>query len=325
MSTAIVMSGGGIRGPLQVGALQSLLEHGIKPDMLAGTSAGSLNAGFMAAMGAELSTIPALQKAWKSATKDKVYPGKHRLRSLARVLDGAEGFFPTDGMRKLIEQNLPQGVTTFGQCKLPCYLTAVDLCSAQPLRVRRYSLGEAGGRHDGEQRDPRAAAAAQLRQPAIGGWRRPGRAARQHRDGPGREGDLRHQRRPRGGGEAAAKGIFEIFMRTLETMVAESIFQDFKRAEDDPTVELHHIHIGALGTSAFRRLQPHRRDVRPGQASGGRVSGTAPHRRWSPRRAQRAAAPQDRARCPAVHPAVPAVTDLAPTGARGACALRAFS
>ncbi|MCU0501175.1 MAG: hypothetical protein MUC51_05310 [Anaerolineae bacterium] len=48
-----------------------------------------------------------------------------------------------------------------------------------------------------------------------------------------------------------AKGIFEIFMRTLEVMVAESIFQDFKRAEADPTVELHHIHIGALGTLPF--------------------------------------------------------------------------
>ena len=48
-----------------------------------------------------------------------------------------------------------------------------------------------------------------------------------------------------------ARGIFEIFMRTLEAMVAESIFQDFKRAEADPTVELHHIHIGSLGMLPF--------------------------------------------------------------------------
>jgi NTE family protein len=130
LTTAIVMSGGGTRGPLQVGALQSLLEHGIVPEMLAGTSAGSLNAGFMAALGPDLSTIPALKKAWKSATKDQVYPG-HILNVFARVLDGSEGFFPTTGMRKLIEDNLPEGITTFGQCKVPCYLTAVDLCSAQ--------------------------------------------------------------------------------------------------------------------------------------------------------------------------------------------------
>ena len=169
MTTAIVMSGGGIRGPLQVGALQSLLEHGIKPDMVAGTSAGSLNAGFMAALGAELPTIPLLKKAWKSASKDKVYPG-NILSVFARVLDGAEGFFPTEGMRKLIEKNLPKGVTTFGQCKLPCYLTAVDLCSAH-LLVRRRSVGQASGWHDGQQHHSRAPAAALLPRPATGGWR----------------------------------------------------------------------------------------------------------------------------------------------------------
>ena len=250
MSTAIVMSGGGIRGPLQVGALQSLLEHGIKPDMLAGTSAGSLNAGFMAAMGAELSTIPALQKAWKSATKDKVYPGSP-VAVLARVLDGAEGFFPTDGMRKLIEQTLPKGVTTFGQCKLPCYLTAVDLCSAQlyvfgdlpsaklvdgmmassvipvlqpPLNYGNLQLVDGG-------------VLAEL--PASVVMDRGAKVIYAINVGRGDE------------VKPPAKGLFEIFMRTLETMVAESIFQDFKRAEEDPTVELHHIHITALGSLPF--------------------------------------------------------------------------
>ena len=251
MSTAIVMSGGGIRGPLQVGALQSLLEHGIKPDMLAGTSAGSLNAGFMAAMGAELSTIPVLQKAWKSATKDKVYPGNAGAVLFRVLMEGAEGFFPTDGMRKLIEQTLPKGVTTFGQCKLPCYLTAVDLCSAQ-----LYVFGDLPSAKlvDGMM----ASSVIPVLQPPLnygnlqlvdGGvlselpasvvMDRGAKVIYAINVGRGDE------------VKPPAKGIFEIFMRTLETMVAESIFQDFKRAEEDPTVELHHIHIGALGTLPF--------------------------------------------------------------------------
>ena len=41
---AFVLSGGGNRGPLEVGALQVLLKHGIDPDMLVGTSAGAVNA-----------------------------------------------------------------------------------------------------------------------------------------------------------------------------------------------------------------------------------------------------------------------------------------
>ena len=204
----------------------------------------------MAAMGAELSTIPALQKAWKGATKDKVYPGK-TLSVLARVLDGAEGFFPTDGMRKLVEENLPTGVTTFGQCKLPCYLTAVDLCSAQlyvfgdipsaklvdgmmassiipvlqpPLNYGNLQLVDGG-------------VLAEL--PASIVMDRGAKVIYAINVGRGDE------------VKPPAKGIFEIFMRTLEVMVAESIFQDFKRAEADPTVELHHIHIGALGLLPF--------------------------------------------------------------------------
>ena len=250
MSTAIVMSGGGIRGPLQVGALQSLLEHGIKPDMIAGTSAGSLNAGFMAAIGAELSTIPQLQRAWRSATKDKVYPGK-LLSVLARVLDGAEGFFPTDGMRSLIEQTLPQGVTTFGQCKLPCYLTAVDLCSA-----RLFLFGE----------DPTAKLVDGMMASSLIPVLQP---PLYYHDLQLVDGGLLAEVPCSvvidkgatviyainvGRGEEIkppAKGLFEIFMRTLDTMVAESIFVDLKRADADPKIELHHIHISALADLPF--------------------------------------------------------------------------
>ncbi|MDQ7028746.1 MAG: patatin-like phospholipase family protein [Ardenticatenia bacterium] len=45
---AFVLSGGGNRGALQVGALQVLLEAGIQPDVLVGTSVGAVNALFLA-------------------------------------------------------------------------------------------------------------------------------------------------------------------------------------------------------------------------------------------------------------------------------------
>ena len=43
---AFVLGGGGSRGALQVGALQVLLETGVQPDMVIGTSVGALNAAF---------------------------------------------------------------------------------------------------------------------------------------------------------------------------------------------------------------------------------------------------------------------------------------
>ena len=51
MTTAFVLSGGGIRGRCRWARSLALLERGIVPDMMVGTSAGSLNSGFMAAQG----------------------------------------------------------------------------------------------------------------------------------------------------------------------------------------------------------------------------------------------------------------------------------
>jgi predicted patatin/cPLA2 family phospholipase len=43
VTTAFVLSGGGSLGAVQVGILQALVERGVSPDLLIGTSAGALN------------------------------------------------------------------------------------------------------------------------------------------------------------------------------------------------------------------------------------------------------------------------------------------
>jgi len=68
VTTAFVLSGGGNRGPLEVGALRALLEHGIVPDFFVGTSAGSVNSAFMAAYGPDLAATSRLAAAWHSAS-----------------------------------------------------------------------------------------------------------------------------------------------------------------------------------------------------------------------------------------------------------------
>jgi NTE family protein len=42
-SIAYVLGGGAILGAIQVGMLQALSEHDVAPDLVAGTSVGSLN------------------------------------------------------------------------------------------------------------------------------------------------------------------------------------------------------------------------------------------------------------------------------------------
>lgn len=64
---AFVLSGGGGRGALQVGALKALLEAGFQPDLLIGTSIGAVNATFLAVNGVCLDCIQPLTAAWREA------------------------------------------------------------------------------------------------------------------------------------------------------------------------------------------------------------------------------------------------------------------
>jgi len=250
VTTAIVLSGGGIRGPLEVGALQSLLEHGVKPDFLVGTSAGAINAAYMAAMGPDLASIPSLQAAWRKGTKASVYPGNASTIAW-RFLTGKDGAFASDSMRTLITANLPPGVATFGQLKCPCYITAVDLQSG-----RLYLFGE----------DPEAplvdAIMASCSIPVLqapvayqglqlvdggvvaatpAGVALDKGATKIYAVNVGRGEEV----------EAPVHGIINILYRTLDTFVAQSLFEDLERAEADPSIELHHIHISAFSGLPF--------------------------------------------------------------------------
>src|SRR5579863_2722396 len=61
--TAFVLSGGGARGALQVGALRALLECGERPDVIVGTSIGAWN-GAVLARDPTLTGVEAVEEAW---------------------------------------------------------------------------------------------------------------------------------------------------------------------------------------------------------------------------------------------------------------------
>ena len=48
MTTAFVLGGGGHLGAHQVGMLQAVIERGIRPDFIVGTSIGALNGAVLA-------------------------------------------------------------------------------------------------------------------------------------------------------------------------------------------------------------------------------------------------------------------------------------
>lgn len=75
--TAFVFGGGGARGALQVGALRALLEAGLQPDLLVGTSIGAANATFLAVRGCTPKTIDALETVWRDAAVQDLLPDNY--------------------------------------------------------------------------------------------------------------------------------------------------------------------------------------------------------------------------------------------------------
>lgn len=126
-----VLSGGANRGPLQVGALQSLAAHGIKANLVAGTSAGALN-GVHYAYDPTPAGLDLLAQKWLNTTKNDVFPG-NKLTMAWRVLTGQDSLVSGDNFRRTLERYIPPGARTFRALKIPFYAVTVDILSATTI------------------------------------------------------------------------------------------------------------------------------------------------------------------------------------------------
>lgn len=127
---AFALSGGGSRGALQAGALRALLERGIRPDILVGTSAGALNAAFLA-IDPTPERAQQLAEIWSGARREDLFPKTNLelwLNMAWNFLRGADGLLSTNRVRQFIEKNLPPEVRHFGEIKgARLYVTAADI------------------------------------------------------------------------------------------------------------------------------------------------------------------------------------------------------
>ncbi|HIP96920.1 MAG TPA: hypothetical protein EYH32_06875, partial [Anaerolineae bacterium] len=133
---AYVLSGGGNYGAMQAGALEVLLAHGLRPQMLVGTSAGALNAVYLA-------TDPTpdgarrLADAWRGVRLGHM--GSQGLFTvIRRMLANADSMYLTDSLARYLREQLPPNVETFGDLAalagVRAYAVAVRLDTGQ-LRV----------------------------------------------------------------------------------------------------------------------------------------------------------------------------------------------
>ena len=86
VETAVVLGGGGVLGAVQVGMVRALVEAGVRPDLVLGTSIGAMNGAVYAALPPE-QAADRLDAMWRSADAQEVFSSGpvRRLRELART------------------------------------------------------------------------------------------------------------------------------------------------------------------------------------------------------------------------------------------------
>lgn len=100
---AFVLPAGGSAGATQVGMLQALLEAGIRPDLLVGSSVGALNAAFIAT-DPTLQRVKQLRSIWSSITRPDIF-GSGWSRTLMRLALRQEHVYDAAPLRTLISRS----------------------------------------------------------------------------------------------------------------------------------------------------------------------------------------------------------------------------
>lgn len=94
---AFVLGGGGVLGSAEVGMLRALIERGVWPDLVLGTSIGAIN-GAMIAADPRPQTVERMQELWLSMASEVFGSMTSRLSTMARSLTHAHSSRPLRSM-----------------------------------------------------------------------------------------------------------------------------------------------------------------------------------------------------------------------------------
>src|SRR4051794_132024 len=121
--TAFVLGGGGVLGAAEVGMLQALFEHDVRPDLIVGTSVGAINGAFVAADPAA-SAVALLRAVWEKLASERIFAGSvlSRMGTLVRTRTHLP---PREPLRDLLAAHLP--VETFAELQVPFQCVAASI------------------------------------------------------------------------------------------------------------------------------------------------------------------------------------------------------
>ena len=119
---AIVLGGGGVLGATQVGMLRALMETGLRPSLVVGTSVGALNGAAIAADPSETG-VEALADLWGSLNETGMFSDNMLARASTLAKYRTHLYSPAP-LRKLLISYLPE---TFEQLQVPFQCVAASI------------------------------------------------------------------------------------------------------------------------------------------------------------------------------------------------------
>ncbi|MBD5786877.1 patatin-like phospholipase family protein [Cellulosimicrobium terreum] len=124
VSTAFVLGGGGVRGAVEIGMIRALLERGVTPDLVVGTSIGAINGAALAADPTP-SVVARLESAWSSPVAAQIY-GEAWYRQVRRLARTRTHLASPEPLRALLRQVLG-GRETFADLDVPLVVAAASI------------------------------------------------------------------------------------------------------------------------------------------------------------------------------------------------------
>ncbi len=132
MTVAFVLSGGASLGASQAGMLHALYEHGVRPDLLVGTSVGAVNAGFVASREPSEATAGELESLWRGLSRAQVFPANPLTAGLG-LLGLRDHSVPAGPLRRLLRRHLE--FDRLEEAAIPIHVVATDMLSGQEMRL----------------------------------------------------------------------------------------------------------------------------------------------------------------------------------------------
>jgi len=123
-----VLGGGGSLGAMQAGMLRATREAGLRPDLVVGTSVGSLNGALLA--DDPDGAVERLAELWPTVRREDVFPGR-RWQQFATLRSARTFVFDNSALADFATTHLR--ASTFDQLQLPFGAVATDAETAEPV------------------------------------------------------------------------------------------------------------------------------------------------------------------------------------------------